>query len=66
LKVKDVREFGLDANQDKPDHVSITGCPHPELEYEQAAAIARKLALRSQLYCDWLECPRKSKKPKSS
>lgn len=63
--VGDVRELGLDAIQDKVDHVSIINLPDPETHEKEAIDIAVKLARKAQLYYDWLENPYR-KSPHSS
>lgn len=55
--VGDVRELGLDAIQDKIDHVSIINAPHPEKNEKEAIDIAGKLARKARLYFDWLDKP---------
>ena len=57
FKVVDLRELGLDAIQDKPDHVSIINIPHPEKEEKKAIDIARKLANKAELFLDRLNNP---------
>jgi hypothetical protein len=59
--VRDVRELGLDAIQDKPDHVSIINVPN-ETNYEEARNIAGKLAKKSRLFLDRLDNPIVNKK----
>jgi hypothetical protein len=59
--VGDLRELGLDAIADKPDHVSILNLPHPEINEKEAIDIARKLALKARLFYDWLDRPYKKR-----
>ena len=51
--VKNLRDLGLDAIEDKPDHVSIINLPHPEKEEDEANIIARKLAKKARIYARW-------------
>ncbi|CAD5942635.1 MULTISPECIES: hypothetical protein [Planktothrix] len=60
--VRDVREWGLDAIQDKPDHVSIINVPNPETHGKEAKYIASKLAKKSRLFLDRLNNPIINKK----
>ncbi|ANV92057.1 hypothetical protein [Picosynechococcus sp. PCC 8807] len=53
IQAKDLREFGLDAVQDKADHVSLTNFPHPYEEKQKAIRIARKLAKKAKIYTQW-------------
>ena len=55
--VGDIRKLGLDALQDKPDHVSIINLPHPEINEKEATDIAGKLARKAWLLYDWLDKP---------
>ncbi len=55
--VRDVRELGLDAIQDKPDHVSIINVPNPETHEKEATDIGTKLAKKSRLFLDRLDNP---------
>ena len=61
FKVADLRELGLDAIQDEPDHVNIVNVPHPETEEKKAIDIARKLANKAELFLDRLNNPIKSR-----
>ncbi|MGL4503418.1 MAG: hypothetical protein ACRC2M_22525 [Planktothrix sp.] len=60
--VRDVRELGLDAIQDKPDHVSIINVPNPETHEKEATDIGTKLAKKSRLFLDCLDNPIINKK----
>ncbi|HAN73072.1 MAG TPA: hypothetical protein DCQ51_12885 [Planktothrix sp. UBA8407] len=60
--VRDVRELGLDAIQDKPDHVSIINVPNPETHEKEATDIGTKLAKKSRLFLDRLNNPIINKK----
>lgn len=60
--VRDVRELGLDAIQDKPDHVSIINVPNPETHEKEATDIGTKLAKKSRLFLDRLDDPIINKK----
>lgn len=60
--VRDVRELGLDAIQDKPDHVKIINVPNPETQEKEAKDIAAKLAKKAQLVLDCLDHPIINKK----
>ena len=51
--VQNLRDLGLDAIEDKPDHVSIINLPHPEKEEDEANIIARKLAKKARIYARW-------------
>ncbi|VXD17103.1 hypothetical protein PL8927_550203 [Planktothrix serta PCC 8927] len=62
LTVRDVRELGLDAIQDKPDHVSIINVPNPQTNEKEATDIPAKLAKKAWLYLDRLDDPIINKK----
>lgn len=57
--VGDLRELGLDAIQDKFDHVSIINVPNPETNEKEALDLAVKLARKAKLYLDRLDDPLK-------
>jgi hypothetical protein len=49
LKVGDVREIGLDVEQDTVNHANIMGLPHRDEDLAQAERLAGLLAKRSAL-----------------
>jgi hypothetical protein len=49
LSVNDIRELGLDAIQDGPNHVSILNLPHPEKQPKEAEDLGRKLSRKARL-----------------
>jgi hypothetical protein len=49
LKVGDVREIGLDVEQDAVNHANIMGLPHRDEDLAQAERLAGLLAKRSAL-----------------
>lgn len=51
--VQDLRDLGLDAIQDQPDHVSIVNLPHPQTEKQLANRLAKKLAKKARIYARW-------------
>jgi hypothetical protein len=53
IQAKDLRDLGLDAIQDKDDHVSLHNFPHPQSEEQEALRIARKLAKKAKIYTQW-------------
>lgn len=53
IQVKDLRELGLDAVQDKIDHVSLKNFPHPQEDKQKANRIARQLTKRAKIYTQW-------------
>jgi hypothetical protein len=53
IQAKDLRELGLDAIQDKADHVSLINFPHPHQEKQKALQIARKLAKKAIIHARW-------------
>jgi hypothetical protein len=66
FKVADLRDLGLDAIQDEPDHVSIINVPHPEKEEKKAIDISGKLASKAELYLDRLNDPIKRNRDRLS
>ena len=61
--MRDVRKLGLDAIQDKKDHLSIINIPNPENQEKEAVDLATKLAKSAFLHTDWLNNPYKRSKP---
>ncbi len=63
FSVASLRKRGLDAIQDREDHVKIINVPNPEQNRQKALDLAVKLARQSQLYLDWIEKPLRKRKP---
>ncbi len=59
LSVGDVRELGLEVDNDHHTHVNIINLPHPELQEQESKDIAVKLAKKAKLERDWLDNPYK-------
>lgn len=59
LSVKDIKELGLDVDNDHHTHVNIINLPDPDLQEQELNDIAVKLAKKAILYRDWLDNPYK-------
>lgn len=59
LSVGDVRELGLEVDNDHDSHVNIINFPNPDLEEKEYTLILDKLAQKARLYQNWLDNPRR-------
>jgi hypothetical protein len=62
LLVKDIRQLGLDVDNDHETHVNIINLPDPDSQEQESKDIAVKLAEKAKLYKDWLDNPYKKNK----
>ncbi len=53
IKTKYLRDLGLNAVQDKSDHVNLVNFPHPLDNNEVARSLARKVAKKAMVYARW-------------
>lgn len=61
LSVKDIKELGLDVDNDHDTHVNIINLPNPDLQEQESIDIAVKLAKKAILYENWLNNPYKKR-----
>ncbi|CAD0224318.1 conserved hypothetical protein [Planktothrix agardhii] len=59
LSVGDVRELGLEVDNDHDSHVNIINFPDPDLEEQEYTLILDKLAEKARFYQNWLDNPRR-------
>lgn len=62
LSVKDIRDLGLNVDNDHDTHVNIINLSDPDLQKQESKDIAVKLAKKAILYKDWLDNPYKKVK----
>jgi len=62
LSVKNIRDLGLDVDNDHDTHVNIINLPDPDLEKQKYKDTLVKLAKKAILYKDWLDNPYKKNK----
>jgi hypothetical protein len=59
LSVGEIRELGLEVDNDHDTHVNIINLPHPELQEQESVDLAVKLAQKAKLYQNWYDHPYK-------
>lgn len=57
ISVGEIRELGLEVDNDHDSHVNIINLPHPELNEQKYKDIAAQLARKAKLYLDRLDDP---------
>ncbi|WP_017296100.1 hypothetical protein [Geminocystis herdmanii] len=61
LSVKDIRDLGLEVDNDHDTHVNIINLPDPDLQKQESKDIAIKLAKKAILSKDWFDNPYRKK-----
>jgi hypothetical protein len=57
ITVGEIRELGLEVDNDHDTHVNIINLPHPELQKMESKYIANELAKKAKIYQDWYDHP---------